>query len=258
MRYTSTMSAATFGLRVAPIALVALLSLSACTRHTDESAAPAALTKLETQRQRASYVAGLDAARTLAPVRDEVDIEVVIQALRTAYAGQPPLLDTAAADTARREFTAHLRDVRAAKLKELGDKNLAEETRFLAENGKRTGVTTTESGLQYEVLREGTGAGIKPTDTVKMDYRSKVLNGEPLEDTYTSGHAAIIAFNQVTMPGWQEAMRIMKTGGKYQFWVPSKLGYGVNGSGNIEPNALLVLEAELLEIAKPGEKLDND
>ncbi len=242
---------------LAPIA-AALIALTGCSPKTEQPATPAALTKLDTARQRASYVAGLDAARTLAPVRDEIDIDVMIQALRTANAGQTPLLDASAADAARREFTAHLREVRSAKLKQLAEKNLAEETRFLADNAKRPGVTTTASGLQYEVKRQGSGASPKPSDTVKIDYRSKLLNDDVIEDTYASGHASIIAMNQVNMPGWQEAIRLMKTGGQYVFWVPAKLAYGDNGSGSIEPNATLVLEVELLEIAAPGQKLDND
>ena len=240
------------------IPLLLALVLGGCTRNADDAAASAPLTKLDTQRQRASYVAGLDTARTLAPVRNEIDLEVMIQALRTANAGQTPLLDAAAADAARREFTAHLRDVRTEKQKQLAQKNRAEEERFLAENKGRPGVTSTSSGLQFEVLQASTGATTQPTDTVKIDYRSKLLNGQVLEDTYASGHPAIIALNQVSMPGWQEAMRLMHTGGKYTFWVPAKLGYGESGSGDIEPNAMLTIEAELLEIATPGVKLDND
>ena len=111
-----------------------------------------------------------------------------------------------------------------------------------------SGVVTTGSGLQYQELRAGKGAQPKATDTVKVDYVGTLLDGTRFDSTYAIDHAATLSLNQV-MPGWAEGVQLMSVGSKYKLWVPAKLAYGEHGKpGQIEPNAPLVFEVELLEI----------
>jgi FKBP-type peptidyl-prolyl cis-trans isomerase len=228
--------------------LFATLAIAACDKPAGSDAAGKAA--LDDERQRVSYMVGLDLAKNVAPVRDEVDIDTVVRALRDAHAGKPALDDAAAADV-RKRFTEHLRVKREAQQQALAAKNRSDGDAFLAGNAKRDGVAVTASGLQYQVLRDATGAKPRTDDTVRVNYVGTLLDGRKFEDTYAIDHPASFALGQV-MPGLAEAIALMPVGGKYRFWLPSSLAYGERGlSGQIEPNATLVFEIELIEIAAP-------
>jgi FKBP-type peptidyl-prolyl cis-trans isomerase FkpA/FKBP-type peptidyl-prolyl cis-trans isomerase FklB len=124
-----------------------------------------------------------------------------------------------------------------------------EGEKFLAENKTKSGVITTESGLQYKVITEGTG--IKPTaeDTVKVHYTGKYLDGETFDSSVDRGEPAKFPVGAV-IPGWVEGIQLMPTGSKYIFWIPSNLGYGETGNQVIKPNTALMFEVELLEVLK--------
>lgn len=120
---------------------------------------------------------------------------------------------------------------------------------FLAKNKERTGVKTTESGLQYEVLTEGKGASPVATDTVAVHYEGKLVDGTVFDSSYARGEPAVFPLDQV-IPGWTEGVQLMKPGAKYRFTIPPELGYGAAGAGGvIPPNAVLQFDVELLGIA---------
>jgi FKBP-type peptidyl-prolyl cis-trans isomerase FkpA len=205
--------------------------------------------ELANDRERASYLVGLDLAKNVAPVKDEVDIELVVQALRDAHAGKPVLLDPAQADAVRKQFTGHLRDRRGAEQAALAAKNRENGAAFLSGNAKESGVAVTASGLQYRVLRTADGPRPQAGDTVRVNYIGTLLDGRVFENTYAIDHPASFALGQV-MPGLGEAIGLMPVGAKYRFWLPANLAYAEHGlPGQIEPNATLVFEMELLEIA---------
>ncbi len=208
---------------------------------------------LDSARTRASYMVGLDLARQVKPIADEVDVDVVVQALRTAYANEPPLLDDAQVGTVRREFTAHLREQRETALKALAAKNAAAGEAFLQENARKPGVRTTASGLQYEVLQDAAGPKPNADDTVDVSYVGMLPDGRTFENTYVTGHSTSFPLDRV-IPGLAEAIRLMPMGSKYRFWMPGRLAYGEHGRGaEIEPNQRLTFEIELLAIAgQPG------
>ncbi|HEV8694244.1 MAG TPA: FKBP-type peptidyl-prolyl cis-trans isomerase [Lysobacter sp.] len=224
------------------------LPLIACQpRSKPEEAKPVA--DLDSEKARVSYMVGLDVARDLAPIKDELDLAIVDQAIRTALAGEKPLLNEAALKTTREEFTRHLREKREAERQALAAKNHREGEAFLAANAKKPEVQTTPSGLQYQVLRTGTGAKPKADDTVRVNYIGSLLAGREFENTYAIDHPAEFPLSQV-MPGLREALPLMPVGGKYRFWIPARLAYGAQGvPGTIEPNATLVFDVELLAIA---------
>lgn len=129
-------------------------------------------------------------------------------------------------------------------------KTKADNAKFMETNGKKAGVKTTASGLQYEVIKEGTGA--KPTDssTVSVHYHGTLLDGKVFDSSVDRGTPASFKLNQV-IKGWIEGIQLMSVGSKYKFWIPSELAYGENGSGGvIKPGALLVFEVELLSIGE--------
>ncbi|RDZ25927.1 FKBP-type peptidyl-prolyl cis-trans isomerase [Lysobacter silvisoli] len=237
-------------LPVAALLLAASAALFACSRApSPPTSAPPAL---DSERARASYVVGLDMAKTLAPVREDVDIEVVLQAVRAAYDGRPSPIDEPAAQRIRAQLSQRLRDRHDAAQRELAKKNLQAGDDFLAGNGKQPGVRSTASGLQYQVLKDAQGPKPNAQDTVRVNYIGARLDGAKFESTYDTDHPAELVLSQV-MPGWSEGVRLMPVGSRYRFWIPARLAYGERGvPGQIEPNATLVFEVELLEIAGRG------
>ncbi|MFC5743729.1 FKBP-type peptidyl-prolyl cis-trans isomerase [Dyella tabacisoli] len=196
-----------------------------------------------------SYMVGLDLAKNMAPIKDEVDIDTVMQAMRSAQAGEKSLLSEAQAGAVRQRFVEHLRLKREAEQKALAAKNLQAGAAFLADHAGQAGIVTTASGLQYQVLRDAKGGKPKATDTVRVNYIGTFLNGAEFDNTYKTSHAASLVLNQI-VPGIAEGLALMPVGSKYKFWIPAKLAYGEQGVRNaIEPNAALIYEIELVEIA---------
>lgn len=246
----------------AVLSVVALpLLLSACARPAGDASpaakAPAAATS-GSEQQRISYLVGTDLGRNLDPVKDELDIDIVVDGLRDHLAGKPSTIDEAQAAAIRTAFAERLRVKRDEERKALAAKNRQAGDAFLAANAKREGVVVTPSGLQYRVVSEGRGAKPVPTDTVRVNYVGKRLDGSPFESTYDTDHPAEFVLNQV-MPGWTEGVGLMRAGSKYTFWIPPKLAYGENGvAGQIEPESTLVFEVELLEVAGKSADLSQD
>lgn len=233
------------------LAGLALLALCACQRGDSAASgtSPAVLAQPQDPRVRASQMVGLDLAEQLAPIRDEVDLDIALQTLRDRLAGKPAALSAAELDTVRQAFGRHLRDTRERERHALVAKNQAAGERFLAANAQRSGVLTTASGLQYQVLRDGKGARPGATDTVRVHYIGTRLDGSPFDNSYERDHPVEVVLNQV-IAGWSEGLALMPAGSQYRFWLPGKLAYGDNGKpGELEPNALLIFDIELLEIA---------
>jgi len=133
------------------------------------------------------------------------------------------------------------------KMTAVAGKNKKEGETFLAENMKKEGVKTLASGLQYKVITEGTGKMPKATDTVTTNYRGTLVDGTEFDSSYKRGEPATFPVNGV-IAGWTEALQLMKTGAKWQLFVPSNLAYGERGTGPIGPNAVLLFEVELISI----------
>ena len=233
-----------------PLVLALSLALAAC--QAEKSSAPARVTKLETEQQRVSYMVGMDVARNLQPIKDEIDLAIVDQAIRDELAGNKSLLDKATLDATRATFTVHLREKRETEQRALAAQNLREGAAFLANNAKQPNVQTTATGLQYQMLSAGTGPKPGADATVRVNYIGKLLDGREFENTYAIDHPVEFPLAQV-MPGWREGLTLMPVGSKYRLWIPAQLAYGERGvPGTIGPNATLVLEVELLAIAGQG------
>ncbi|GAB2502297.1 FKBP-type peptidyl-prolyl cis-trans isomerase [Pseudoxanthomonas sangjuensis] len=179
---------------------------------------------------------------SLLPLKDEIDLPLLIQAIRTAFAKGQPLLS---AGEAQATMAAYL----SRKQSEAGAKNRAEGAEFLAKNKMQKGVITTPSGLQYQVLRPGSGPHPTPNSTVRVNYEGKLLGGQVFDSSYKRGQPAEFPLTGV-VAGWTEGIPLMPVGAKYRFWIPSELAYGPQGQpqGGIPPNATLTFDVELLGI----------
>lgn len=192
---------------------------------------------------------GADIGRSLTPIKDDIDLDTTMQALRTVIAGKPTLLDATQADAVRAAFSARVQSRTQQAMQAAAGKNDSAGSAFLANNTKQSGVFTTASGLQYRVLRQGAGGHPQPGDTVRVNYRGTLLDGSVFDSSYDRGQPEQFKLDQV-IKGWAEGLQLMPVGGKYRFWIPGKLAYGAQGTPNgpIGPNATLVFDVELLGI----------
>jgi len=210
--------------------------------------ASAAVDKLSNDKEKASYMVGMDMAQGLQPIKDEIDIAIVIQALDTAFKGGKPLLTAEEAQAVKQEFMRKLQAEQASKTKASAEKNKAEGDKFMAENKKKAGVKVTPSGLQYIVLKQGTGKKPTANDQVKVHYVGTLIDGTKFDSSYDRGQPAQFPLNGV-IKGWTEALQLMTVGSKYKLFIPPELGYGEQDPpGPIGPNSTLVFEVELVEV----------
>ena len=192
--------------------------------------------------EKISYALGLGIGQQLKSMNIEnFDIKEFSRSIEDVMAGR----DT---DMTAREAQVMLSEYFQKKEKEQAEENIAKGKAYLEENGKREGVITTKSGLQYEVLTEGTGKSPKATDKVRCHYEGRLTDGSVFDSSYQRGEPADFGLNQV-MAGWTEGVQLMKEGAKYRFHIPYLLGYGERGAGaSIPPYATLVFDVELIKV----------
>ncbi|NKI34062.1 FKBP-type peptidyl-prolyl cis-trans isomerase [Wenzhouxiangella sp. XN79A] len=206
-------------------------------------------TELETPEDRLSYTIGMDIGQSLAGQNMELDIDLVMEGLRDAYAGGETLLTQEEALAERQKFIEQRQQRLEQERVEEATVNREEGEAFLAQNAQNDGVMVTDSGLQYRVIEEGEGERPSATDRVTVHYKGTLINGVEFDSSYARGEPATFGLNQV-IPGWTEGLQLMREGGKYEFFIPSDLAYGEQGRpGPIGPNATLIFEVELIEIA---------
>ena len=192
--------------------------------------------------EKISYALGLGIGQQLKSMNIEnFDIKEFSRSIEDVMAGR----DT---DMTAREAQVMLSEYFQKKEKEQAEENIAKGKAYLEENGKREGVITTKSGLQYEVLTEGTGKSPKATDQVRCHYEGRLTDGSVFDSSYQRGEPADFGLNQV-IAGWTEGVQLMKEGAKYRFHIPYLLGYGERGAGaSIPPYATLVFDVELIKV----------
>ena len=212
----------------------------------------AADTQLKDQKDKVSYAIGLDIGTTMKRQLIDVNEDVMNQGIKDGLSGAKPLMTEEETKATMAAFQKDMMAKQAEAKKKLGEKNAAEGKKFLDENKTKEGVKTTASGLQYKVLKEGSGASPKATDTVKVNYRGTTIDGKEFDSSYKRGEPASFPVNRV-IKGWTEALQLMKPGAKYQLFIPSDLAYGERGAGpDIGPNSTLLFDVELLEVVPPN------
>src|SRR5436305_10023395 len=207
---------------------------------------------LKDAKDKLSYSIGLDIGMTFKKQKMELNSDALAAGVKDGLSGVKPLLTEDEVRQVMTTFSKEMTEKTAMANKEAGEKNTAEGEKFLAENKNKPGVKTTASGLQYKVVKEGSGAPPKESDTVVVNYRGTLVDGTEFDSSYKRGEPATFPVNRV-IKGWTEALQLMKPGAKYQLVIPPDLAYGPGGTGgDIGPNATLIFAVELIS-AKPGE-----
>jgi FKBP-type peptidyl-prolyl cis-trans isomerase FklB len=204
---------------------------------------------LKDPKQRASYSIGADIGSNFKRQEIEIDAKALAAGLSDALAGKTTLTEAEMKETLN-NFRKDLQAKMEVKQKSAGDKNVKEGEAFLAANAKKEGVKTTASGLQYKVIKSGTGASPKKEDSVKVHYHGTLVDGTVFDSSVERGEPVTFGVGEV-IPGWTEALQLMKEGDKWQLYIPSKLAYGERAAGpKIGPNSTLIFDVELLSIVK--------
>nr|WP_010132055.1 FKBP-type peptidyl-prolyl cis-trans isomerase [Microbulbifer agarilyticus] len=225
------------------------IALVGCNKQ--ESAGSADV-KLETQEQKVSYIIAEDMANRLKSQEVALDPQIVAMALQDVASGRESRLSQDEKTKVIQVFQENMQakqkelmEKQEADFKASGEKNLEEGKKFLEENAKKEGVQTTDSGLQYKVITEGTGPSPSETSVVEVDYKGTLIDGTEFDSSYKNGKPVQFPVNGV-IKGWTEALQLMKQGAKWELYIPSELAYGPGGAGGlIGPNATLIFEVEL-------------
>jgi FKBP-type peptidyl-prolyl cis-trans isomerase FklB len=205
---------------------------------------------LKSQKDKISYTLGADIGRTMKHLEVEVDPEIFAKGFREAVSGGKLMLTEEEMQTILAAFKNDITAKQMEKMKKVAEKNKKEGEVFLTENKKKTGVKTLKSGLQYKVLKEGTGKIPKKTDKVVCQYQGTLIDGTEFDSSYKRGQPATFPVSGV-IPGWTEALQMMKVGSKWQLFLPANLAYGERGAGSvIGPNSVLIFTVELMSIGK--------
>ena len=212
-----------------------------------------AVVKLDQPKQRISYTIGLNIGRDFVSQDVDVDTAALMAGVRDGLGGQKPRLSDEEMLAEVKAFREAMMAKQEAKQKELATKNQTEGAEFLAKNAKEPGVVVRESGLQYKVLKEGTGPMPKADSIVSVHYRGTLLDGSEFDSSYERNEPLTLPVGGV-IPGWTEALTLMKEGSKWQLFIPAALAYGEAGAPPaIGPNATLIFEVELLSAAAKPE-----
>jgi FKBP-type peptidyl-prolyl cis-trans isomerase len=219
--------------------------------HAEDAASAAAAPTITPELQsKFSYAIGRDIAKSLVPVSDVVNMELLKQGLDDALAGKAGNYSDEELQAARTQMGLALQERMRAHEVALAATNSQAADAFLKKNGKRKGVTTTASGLQYEVITAAKGPHPKDSSFVTVHYRGTLEDGTEFDSSYARNTPASFPLDQV-IPGWTEGVQLMAKGAKYRFFVPPALAYGDRGAGDrIGPNAMLIFEVELIDFSE--------
>lgn len=242
--------------KLSALALAAALTVTACNKK--DAAAPAAsapaasgaeASAIGTPAQQASYAMGVDIGRSLKQMKDQgtdIDLKVFNEAIQTMYDGKEPKMNEMQAQEVMLKFLQEQQTKAQAKRLEDAKTNLEKGDAFLKENASKEGVKTTASGLQYKVIKEGTGKNPKPDSMVSVTYTGKLTDGTVFDSNADAKEPMAFPL-PVMIKGWQEALPMMKEGAEYTLYIPPELGYGDAPPPNskIPKNAVLIFDVKL-------------
>lgn len=219
------------------------LTLTACTQGGDATTvAP------ESLEERASYALGYSAGQQLSTQASDLDVDQLVAGLRAAFAGETGHMSAEEIHATMTEYQQAMTAAEGERRSAEGEENRIAGEAFLAENAAKPGITVTDSGLQYEVLEEGSGASPMASDEVTVHYEGRLIDGTVFDSSVQRGSPVNFPLSQV-IPGWTEGVQLMQVGAKYRFFIPAELGYrDTPPPGAIPPNATLIFDVELLAI----------
>ncbi len=232
--------------RFAGLALVVCLIAPTLSLASDTGKA----SELKTFKDKLSYSMGLDMGAYLKGIGAELDYSTLQKGLKAGFDGKDALMTPEEVQSVQKEFSEKMKAKKEAQMKVLLEQNKKAGDAFLAANKAKEGVQVTASGLQYQVLKEGTGEKPGKEDTVTVHYKGTMIDGTVFDDSSKRGEPATFGVTQV-IPGWSEVLQLMKEGSTYRVVIPPALAYGEQGvPPMIEPNSVLVFEVELISIQK--------
>jgi FKBP-type peptidyl-prolyl cis-trans isomerase FklB len=206
------------------------------------------ITVLKDRKEKVSYGIGVDIGRVMQKQGVAIDADLLAKGIKDAVSGGKLLMTDQEIQETLMAFQKEMRAKQEEANKALGEKNKKEGEAFLAANKSKEGVKTLPDGLQYKVLKPGTGNKPKPTDTVVTQYRGTLIDGTEFDSSYRRGQPATFRVDGV-IRGWTEALQLMEEGAKWMLYIPPALAYGDRGAGpQIGPNATLIFEIELVSI----------
>ena len=218
---------------------------------TTTAKAPVVLT-LKTPKDKASYAIGMNIGKSIHEDSVDVDLSILMRGIKDSMKDGKTLLTDDEAKAALTALQAEMRKKQEEKMLVQAESNKKAGEAFLADNKTKDGVVTLPSGLQYKILREGTGPKPATTDTVVCNYKGTLLDNTEFDSSYKRGQPATFPVSGV-IKGWTEALQLMSVGSKWELFIPSDLAYGVPGRPGIGPNATLVFEVELMSIQPKAE-----
>jgi FKBP-type peptidyl-prolyl cis-trans isomerase FklB len=203
---------------------------------------------LKTEKDKVSYTIGYNIGANFKKQSIDIDLDRLLRGMKDGLTGGKGLLSTAEQQEIMTAFQEKQKEKMEGIQKEAGVENREAGQKFLTENGKKSGVITLPSGLQYKVIADGNGPKPTAADTVKTHYKGTLLDGTEFDSSYSRGEPASFPVGGV-IRGWTEALQLMAVGSKWELYIPSDLAYGDRGAGGmIAPGATLIFEVELLEI----------
>lgn len=204
--------------------------------------------KMNSFQDSVAYAIGLQIGGNLQMDSLMLDLDIVKHGMYDALYGNNPQLNDAQMGQIMQRFQQELIAKQQAKADAAGAENLKKAEEFLAENKNKEGVKVTDSGLQYEIITEGTGKSPVATDTVEVHYEGTLIDGTVFDSSYERGETIEFPLNRV-IAGWTEGVQLMKEGATYKFYIHPDMGYGARGAGqNIGPNELLIFKVELIKV----------
>jgi len=203
---------------------------------------------LKTEKDKLSYAIGMNIGNNLKRQSMELNPEILSQGIWDSLTDGKTLMTEQEYRDTMTAFEQEMKQKQVTQIKELSEKNKQQGEAFLAENKKKDAVITLPSGLQYKIIKKGTGKTPKATDTVTVNYMGSLINGTEFDSSYRRGQPASFKVNGV-ISGWTEALQLMQEGAKWQLFIPSDLAYGERGAGrDIGPYSTLIFEVELISI----------
>lgn len=202
---------------------------------------------LTTPQARTSYSLGYTVGKSIRDQGVQTDEAVFLQGIRDGLRGAKPAMSDAQMTATLKAFRRDMLMRQKERAERLAAENLKKGQAFRTSHAKEPGVKVTASGLQYKVLRAGTGKSPGASDIVTVHYRGTLIDGTEIETTYTRGQPALLALSGA-LPGWTEGLQLMKEGAKVRFVLPPDLAFGKRGTADVPPNATVIYEFELLKI----------
>ena len=202
----------------------------------------------DSDKARRSYALGMDIGNSLKELPVDIQVDELSEGVSDVVSGKETRLSQDELDSVMQSFVKEMEAAQQQKASEQAQNNLEKGKKFLAENKDKDGVKTTDSGLQYKVLEEGDGPTPSADDSVTVHYTGKLIDGTVFDSSRERGEPVTFPVDAV-IPGWTEALQLMKQGAKYELYIPAKLAYGERGAGaQIGPNETLIFDVELLKV----------